>query len=144
MKLTSLTSVIRALWLGRTRSSVRAAYSPPKPPPAMTTFQAMRDRLTPGQRGVCLPAVEGDRRDGQAVEGREDRLDEDHRHDVSDGVVDQVLEQLLDHARQDDQDDVDDDDAQERAPYGRDAAAHGLLHAGPVDLRERGRQRQVD
>src|SRR4051794_14034416 len=42
MKLTSLTSVIRALWGGRTFSSVRAAWRPPKPPPAITTCHAMR------------------------------------------------------------------------------------------------------
>src|SRR3954451_22594947 len=47
MKLTSLTSVMRAACGGSTRSSSRAAYSPPNPPPAMTILHAMRARLPP-------------------------------------------------------------------------------------------------
>ena len=43
-KFWSVTSVIRALWRGSLRSRRRAAYRPPKPPPAMTTFQAMDGR----------------------------------------------------------------------------------------------------
>src|SRR5215212_9054262 len=41
MKLTSLTSVTFALWGRSLRSSRRAAVRPPKPPPRMSTFQAM-------------------------------------------------------------------------------------------------------
>src|SRR5215218_10176397 len=41
MKLTSLTSVTLALWCGSLRSRRRAAVRPPKPPPRMSTFQAM-------------------------------------------------------------------------------------------------------
>src|SRR5690348_7101913 len=41
MKLTSLTSVTFALCGGSFRSRRRAAVSPPKPPPRMSTFQAM-------------------------------------------------------------------------------------------------------
>src|SRR3954464_4899906 len=41
MKLVSLTSISRADWFGSSRSSSRAAAAPAKPPPAMTTFQAM-------------------------------------------------------------------------------------------------------
>src|SRR5215212_2800902 len=47
MKLTSLTSVMRAACGGSTRSSSRAAYSPPNPPPAMTIRQAIGGRLPP-------------------------------------------------------------------------------------------------
>jgi hypothetical protein len=41
MKFTSVTIVALAACGGNARSSLRAAYSPPKPPPRITTFQAI-------------------------------------------------------------------------------------------------------
>ena len=61
MKLTSVTSVTFAACGGSARSSLRAAYSPPKPPPRITTFQAMagcyaRDELRrTARRSRCRP-----------------------------------------------------------------------------------------
>src|SRR3954468_18590771 len=47
MNSTALTSVRRAACGGSARSSSRAAYSPPNPPPAMTIRQAIGRRLPP-------------------------------------------------------------------------------------------------
>jgi hypothetical protein len=41
MKFTSVTIVALAACGGNARSSLRAAYSPPKPPPRISTFQAI-------------------------------------------------------------------------------------------------------
>src|SRR5215468_11135793 len=57
MKFVSLTSVTVALWCGSLRSSRRAAVSPPKPPPRITTFQAMRPRLPLEQQRRPFAAV---------------------------------------------------------------------------------------
>src|SRR5918993_5314585 len=56
MKFASLTSVTVALWCGSLRSSRRAAVRPPKPPPRMSTFQAMGARLPPEQQRGPLAA----------------------------------------------------------------------------------------
>src|SRR5215210_7541882 len=56
MKLTSLTIVTFAEWRGRIRSSLRAVYRPPYPPPRMRTFQAMPR----GYSSEYLPTVSDD------------------------------------------------------------------------------------
>src|SRR3954454_12359586 len=51
MKLTSVTTVTLAAWGGSARSSLRAAYRPPKPPPRMSTFQDMAWMLRVNELG---------------------------------------------------------------------------------------------
>src|SRR4051794_27921392 len=70
MKLTSLTSVICAACWGSTFSSVRAAYSPANPPPAMTTRQdigADHTRLPRARTGDCSAAAVLEQRPGGEV-----------------------------------------------------------------------------
>src|SRR5690242_16846095 len=58
MKLTSVTIVTFAACGGSVRSSLRAAYRPPNPPPRITTFQAMRRDYSWASRSRLLAADE--------------------------------------------------------------------------------------
>src|SRR3954451_4478371 len=71
MKLTSLTSVIRAACGGRIFSSSRAAYRPPNPPPAITILQDILARLPPWSRAqLARRGAVGEHGPGGEVAGR--------------------------------------------------------------------------
>src|SRR6187402_1977684 len=111
MKLVSLTSTSRVDCRGMIRSSSRAAIAPPKPPPAMTTFQAMESNLA-----LCNNLLQSFRTHFPVPAPARRRLGRDRP-----GGQQLQPELLPDHA-------VD------LAPVG---AALGLAHDGPDDRADR-------